>query len=125
VALAQGNGAAALQALEPTLPIEFALTPPFAFGVLYPSLLRGEAYLLAGRSEEAVREFRKILDRPGLVKNFIAYPLAILGSARAHAIAGKREMASAEYERFLDLWKSADEDVPILVDARAEAARVR
>jgi DNA-binding winged helix-turn-helix (wHTH) protein/tetratricopeptide (TPR) repeat protein len=125
VALAQGNGAAALQALEPTLPIEFALTPPFAFGVLYPSLLRGEAYLLVGRSEEAVREFRKILDRPGLVKNFIAYPLAILGSARAHAIAGKREMASAEYERFLDLWKSADEDVPILVDARAEAARVR
>jgi hypothetical protein len=52
------------------------------------------------------------------------FPLARLGSARAHAVEGNRERSRADYDRFLDLWKTADADVPLLQQAKAESARM-
>jgi hypothetical protein len=66
-----------------------------------------------------------LIARPGLLKNFVLFPLARLGSARAHALEGNRERSRADYDVFLELWKTADADGPLLQQARAESARLR
>jgi hypothetical protein len=45
--------------------------------------------------------------------------------ARAHALAGNTAKARAAYQDFLTLWKDADPDIPILIQAKAEYAKLR
>jgi hypothetical protein len=40
-------------------------------------------------------------------------------------VAGETDKAKAAYQRFLKLWKDADSDIPILVQAKAEYARLQ
>jgi hypothetical protein len=51
--------------------------------------------------------------------------LAWLGQARAQAIAGSAHAARNSYQRFFELWKTADPDLPILKFARAEFAKLK
>ena len=51
--------------------------------------------------------------------------LAHLGAARAHALAGDSKKSLDAYRRLFDLWHGADPDLPLLVQARAEYARLR
>ena len=67
---------AAIDALEPALAIELGQTPPFEGALLLPPYLRGLAMRAAGRKDEAARELAKIVERPGLAKNFVILPLA-------------------------------------------------
>ncbi len=92
---------------------------------LYPAYLRGEAYLKAGQGQLAAREFQKILDHPGIMENFVTGALAHLQLGRAQAMMGDKESARQSYQAFLTLWKDADLDVPIYVQAKAEYAKVR
>jgi hypothetical protein len=87
--------------------------------------LRGQAFLAARRGEEAAAEFQKILDHRGVVLDSLVGSLAHVGLARAHALQGDVPRARAAYENFLNLWKDADKDVPILIAAKAEYARLR
>ena len=48
------------------------------------------------------------------------WPLAHLGLGRARALAGDTLASRSAYERFLALWKDADQDLPILPEARQE-----
>ena len=125
IALARGDASASLRALEKAHATELGQVPPFEFGMLYPTYLRGAAYLRAGRPEDAVREYRKILARPGIAMNFIIFPLAQLGLARAFALEGVRTLAAPEYDRFLELWRGADGEVAVLKEAISERDRVR
>ncbi len=87
----------------------------------YPEVvyLRGLACLRAGRSVEAATEFQKILEHKGA--NWGArYPLAYVGLARATAQMGDTARARKAYQDFLTLWKDADPDIPVLIDARKE-----
>ena len=91
---------------------------------LYPTYVRGEAYLAAGQGSAAAAEFQKILDHSGIVWNCWTGALAHLGVARANALQAKtsqgadadaaRVRALAAYKDFLTLWKDADPDIPIL-----------
>ena len=125
LALARGDATACVQALEKAAAGEMGQVPPFELGMLYPPYLRGAAYLRAARPDDAAREFRKILARPGIAMNFVTFPLAQLGLARALALGGAQEEAAAEYDRFLDLWRGADGEVAVLKEAIAERDRVR
>jgi tetratricopeptide (TPR) repeat protein len=97
---------------------------------LYPTYIRGEAYLAAGRGRESAAEFQKILDHSGIVWNCWTGALAHLGVARANALQSRtsqgadsdaaRVRALAAYKDFLTLWKDADPDIPILKQAKAE-----
>jgi hypothetical protein len=101
---------------------------------LYPTYIRGEAFLAAGQGSAAAGEFQKILDHSGMVWNCWTGALARLGVARANAFQAKnstgadadaaRVRALAAYKDFLALWKDADPDIPILKQAKAEYAKL-
>jgi len=44
---------------------------------------------------------------------------------RAHALPGNTVKARAVYQDFLTLWKDADPDIPILLAAKPESAKIR
>ena len=50
--------------------------------------------------------------------------LAHLGLARAYVLQGDTVKAKAAYQDFLTLWKDADPDIPILIAAKAEYAKL-
>jgi serine/threonine protein kinase/Tfp pilus assembly protein PilF len=137
LALDKKNPAAALTALQ----VAF---PPLEFGAiafinnvscLYPTYVRGEAYLAAGQGNAAAAEFQKILDHSGIVWNCWTGALAHLGVARANALQSRtsqgadadaaRVRALAAYKDFLTLWKDADPDIPILKQAKVEYAKLQ
>ena len=92
---------------------------------LYPVYLRGEAYVAEHQGSAAAAEFQKILDHPGVVVNEPIGALAHLGLARAYALSGDTAKAHAAYQDFLTLWKDADPDIPILIAAKAEYAKLK
>jgi len=53
--------------------------------------------------------------------------LARLGLARAYAMQGDTAKAKAAYQDFLTLWKDADADpdIPIVIAAKAEYAKLK
>jgi DNA-binding winged helix-turn-helix (wHTH) protein/tetratricopeptide (TPR) repeat protein len=85
--------------------------------------LRGLAYLRLGRGTEAAAEFQKIADHPGTYWGPM-YPLSYLGLARGAAAAHDLARARAAYLCFLSLWRNADPDEPVLLQARKEYAEL-
>jgi eukaryotic-like serine/threonine-protein kinase len=137
LALNKKNPAAALNALQAaTSPLELG---QIAFvtniSCLYPTYVRGQAYLAAGQGSAAAAEFQKILDHSGIVWNCWTGALARLGVARANALQAKtsqgadadaaRVRALTAYKGFLALWKDADPDIPILIAAKSEYAKLQ
>ena len=51
--------------------------------------------------------------------------MARLQLARALALAGDTAKAKRAYDDLFTLWKSADPDIPVLKEARAESARLQ
>jgi tetratricopeptide (TPR) repeat protein len=92
---------------------------------LYPVYARGEAYLAAHQGKEALAEFQKILDHRGIVINEPIGALAHLQIGRAYAMQGDTAKAKAAYQDFLTLWKDADPDIPILIAAKSEYAKLK
>jgi hypothetical protein len=72
-----------------------------------------------------LRWFQKILDHPGVVGNDPIGALAHLGLGRAYALAGDNAKAKTAYQDFFALWKNADPDTPILVQAKTEYAKLK
>jgi DNA-binding SARP family transcriptional activator len=58
------------------------------------------------------------------VQNFLLGSLAHLQLARAYVVSGDTAKAKTAYRDFLNLWKDADPDVPILKEAKAEYAKL-
>jgi eukaryotic-like serine/threonine-protein kinase len=87
--------------------------------------VRGEAFVAAHRYADAAAEFQKILEHRGIVGTDPIGVLAHLQLGRAFALAGDQVKAKQAYEDFLTLWKDADSDIPILVQAKAEYARLQ
>jgi predicted Zn-dependent protease len=128
IALRQGKPGVALEQLEPALSNEFALPgTAFAasFGSLYPAYVRGQTYLAEKRPADAAVEFRKIISHRGIVMEDPVDAVARLQLARALAASGDTARAREAYQDFLTLWKQADQDVPLLKQAQAEAASLR
>ena len=136
LALDKKNPPVALNALQAASPIELGeIAFVLNISCLYPTYIRGEAYLAAGQGAHAAAEFQKILDHSGIVWNCWTGALAHLGVARANALQSRtsqgadanaaRVRALAAYKDFLTLWKDADPDIPILKQAKAEYARLQ
>jgi serine/threonine protein kinase/tetratricopeptide (TPR) repeat protein len=124
LALHNGDGKRAIDALAASAPYELGQTNSTFTFALYPIYLRGEAYLAAKHGAEAAGEFQKILDRASLVGNAAIGALAHLGLGRAYALAGDTAKSKSVYQDFFALWKDADPDIPILIAAKAEYAKL-
>src|SRR5271155_3232997 len=95
--------------------------------------LRGWAYLGLGEGAEAAAEFQKIVDHKGA--NWGSdwqhpywgqfYSLSYLGLARAYLLQGDTAKAGKNFQDFLALWKDADPDIPILIAAKSEYAKLK
>jgi eukaryotic-like serine/threonine-protein kinase len=126
-ALARRAPMGAVEQLQKALPYDLAMpgTAFFGnFGGLYPAYVRGQAYLAAGHGQEAAAEFQKVLDHRGIVFADPVGALAHLQMGRALALSGDKAKAKAAYQDFLNLWKDADPDIPVLKQARAEYAKL-
>ncbi len=122
--------------MQAATPIEFGQIAFLAnLSCLYPTYIRGEAYLAAGQGTEAAGEFQKFSTMSGIVWNCSTGALAHLGVARANALQAKTSQGAdadaarardlAAYKDFLTLWKDADPDIPILKQAKAEYAKLQ
>jgi tetratricopeptide (TPR) repeat protein len=87
--------------------------------------MKASAYLDAGRLKDAEAEFRRILELPRNTSFNVWEPITHLGLGRALARQGDLVASKKAYETFFDIWKDADKDVPILVAARQEYARLQ
>jgi serine/threonine protein kinase/Flp pilus assembly protein TadD len=137
LALNRKSPALAVDRLQPALPpIEYGQIGFVAnLSCLYPTYVRGEAYLAAGQGTAAAAEFQKIIDHSGIVWNCWTGALAHLGLARADALEAKtsrgvdadtaRARALLAYKDFLALWKDADPGIPILKQAKTEYAKLQ
>jgi eukaryotic-like serine/threonine-protein kinase len=119
IALNHEDTSKAIETLEAAVPYELA-----RYGGLYPVYVRGEAYLAGHQGSEASVEFQKILDHRGIVVNSPIGALAHLQLARAYILQGDNVKARAAYQDFLTLWKDADPDIPILIAAKSEYAKL-
>jgi DNA-binding winged helix-turn-helix (wHTH) protein/tetratricopeptide (TPR) repeat protein len=117
VALALNKPEEAIADLEIGLPIDN--------GASEMGLMRADAYLAARQPDHAITEYRKIVDLAYLTCTTQIYPLAHLGLARAFAMQGNHAAAKQEYETLFSLWKDADNDLPPLLQARSEYARLK
>jgi len=120
-----GNAQRAIEKLQAAAPYELAEPPPFQLGTMFPTYVRGEAYLKLGQGQQAQAEFQKMIDHPGVVINFPLGALARLQLARAYALSGDSAKARTGYQDFFALWKDADPDIPILKQAKTEYEKVK
>ena len=127
LALNKGNASEAVENLRVAAPYELGVSTngPFNWSAMYPVFVRGEAFLAARQRNEAAPQFQKILDYPGVVVNQPIAALAHLGLARAYLLQGDTAKAKAAYQDFLTLWKDADPDIPVLIAAKAEYAKLK
>jgi len=116
--LHRNNAAQALTGLQAASRYEAA-------GEFWPQYVRGLANLKLGKGSEAAVEFQKIVAGRSLAPMSALYPLAHLGLARAATLQGDAARARRAYEDFFALWKDADGDIPVLIEAKKEYEKVK
>jgi eukaryotic-like serine/threonine-protein kinase len=126
----------AVNTLRASLPVELASTSFTSSNIscLYPTYIRGQAYLAAGQGAAAAAEFQKIIDHSGIVGNCWTGAIAYLGVARANVlqsaslsgdfVTAARTRANSAYDHFLALWKDADPEIPVLKQAKSEYQKI-
>lgn len=126
IELARHNPARAIALLENAKTYELgAGNTWFEEGApMYPVYLRGQAYLTLRDGAHAADEFRKYAQYPGVVQNCYFGVLARIGLARSYTLMHDAAEARQSYRDFLDLWKDADPDLPVLNQARQEFAKL-
>ena len=123
IEISKNNPSQGIVDLEAAAPYELGGTLSFAY--LYPVWVRGHAYMAAHNGIAAAAEFQKMIDHPGIVLNQPIGSLAHLELGRAYVLSGDNVKARTAYENFLALWKDADPDIPILIAAKLEYARLQ
>ena len=120
------NPARSIELLQTAAPYELGMLSGSASNsCLYPVYIRAAAYLSAQQGQLAAAEFQKILDHRGVLWNCATGALAHLGLARAYAMQGDTAKAKSAYQDFFALWKDADPDIPILIAAKSEYAKLQ
>ena len=111
--LRKGNAQAALDLLEPVSHYE----PADEFR---SQTLRAMAHLKLNQGAQAAAAASKILDHRGEAPLSLLWPLAHLNLARAASLQGDAATARKSYQDFFALWKDADADLPVLIEAKKE-----
>jgi len=83
-----------------------------------------ECQLRAGMYDKALASttrMRNLRDAALTIQHVKTFLLA----GRAHEGKGERKLAVENYERFLDIWKDADKDLPDYIDAKARLGKLK
>lgn len=107
LALKTGHGNEAIEKFKEAL----SHRPPTWFMDAYEDCL-ANAYLELGRVDESIAEYERTLK---LNPN---YPLVHYHLAQAFERKGHNGQAQTEYQRFLEIWRDADADIPEVVNAK-------
>jgi tetratricopeptide (TPR) repeat protein len=118
IELQRGKPAQAIELLQPALQYEAA-------GGFMPTWIRAQAYLQLKQGAQAAAEFQKIIDHRGWDVTSPLWPLAHLGLARAAMLQGDAAKAKQMYDEFFRLWKDADADLPVLIEAKKEYEKLK
>jgi len=118
IALHRGSPAQAIELLESAHRFD-------SCGGFGPQYVRGQAYLKLNKGAEAAAEFQKILSHRGWSVRGVLYPLAYVGLARGAVLQGDSGKARKAYQAFFALWKDADPDNPILIEAKREYEKLK
>ncbi len=114
ISLHDGDPTAALEALRSVRQFDLISLTPY---------LRGKAHVALHQMQVGIVDFQTVLAHRGV--NFLGgsdvYPVAEIGVARAFADTGDLGNSAQAYRRFLELWKQADPDQPLLAEAQAKA----
>ena len=116
--LKRGSADRAIQLLQPTRQYEAALS-------FRPTWVRGLVYLQAKNGALAAAEFQRVIEHRGWDVLSPLWPLAHLGLARAATLQGDVAKGRKAYEDFFLLWKEADADLPVLIEAKREYERLK
>jgi tetratricopeptide (TPR) repeat protein len=114
-ALANGDGKQALAGIEPV-----TMDGPRTRVVVFYA----EALIEVGRHAEAVTALQWLLSKDARLGMGVSKPHAMATLARQLARTGRTAEARKAYEEFFAFWPKADPDVPIVVRARAEHAKL-
>jgi eukaryotic-like serine/threonine-protein kinase len=82
-------------------------------------------FSLLTKEKKPRRNFKSCSNHHSLVWNSPLVPLAQVQLGRAYAIQGDTAAAHTAYQDFFALWKDADPDIPILIQAKSEYAKLR
>jgi eukaryotic-like serine/threonine-protein kinase len=133
----RNNAPRAIEILETCRRYESGLVAQF-----WPTYIRGLAYLRLSAGREAAAEFQKIVDHYSITLDQVLHPLSQLYLARSWAKVAElpkgtnaitdgadRDAALSAsrkaYQDFLAGWKNADQDNPILIQAKAEYDKLK
>ena len=116
-AMNHGEAAKAIELLNAAVPYDRAF--------IEGRLVRGDAYLRAGRGSDAAQEFQSVLAMKNGFPDAPLIPLYQLGLARTYALQGDKAKARTAYQDFFAIWKDADPDIPILKEAKTEYAKLQ
>jgi tetratricopeptide (TPR) repeat protein len=119
IELGHRQPARAIEHLQVVAPHELGFV-----AALTPIYFRALSHLMMGCPVRAGTEFQRILDHRGSDPFSPFHAVAGLGLARACAAAGDTMQTERAYSRFLTQWTGADADLPVLIEARAEYARL-
>jgi tetratricopeptide (TPR) repeat protein len=76
----------------------------------------------AGQLDKALEyllALQGVYDTESFLMRPIYYPKSYYLIGRIYDEKGDKELAAQNYDKFLDIWKDADEDLPDLIDAKA------
>ena len=98
----------------------FHLNLPFEWDILARSLYR------TGKLEESISEYERIINFDPLSSNErrLIHPKYHYRLAKLYEEKGSKEKAIQQYQKFLEIWKNADDDLPEKIDAQKRLANL-
>ena len=117
------NAAIALQADDPQAALDTLKSSRQFDLISLTPYLRGRADVSLRQVQIGIVDFQTVLSHRGVpfTVGSVVFPVAEIGVARAFADTGDVNNSGGAYNRFLQLWKDADPNQPLVNEARAHA----
>jgi len=126
LAVPQVNALVEIKRHNPAKAVELlAASTQYEGGTSGAMATHGTAFLEAGRYDEAIQEFQRVLNLKYYSPADPVLPYAQLGMARAYVRKGDTNKARSTYQDLLALWKDADPDLPLPKQVKAEYGKLQ
>jgi tetratricopeptide (TPR) repeat protein len=118
-AIAEGEKPDSLEIISVGIKELIVCNMPFLQDVL------ARAYYLNGDLDKAIAEYEKLITfNPKSKDRRLIHPKYHYLLAKLYEEKGRKEKVIGELEKFLELWKDADKDLPELIDAKRRLAKL-